>query len=183
MKRREITTALMSAWEKAGGKPEVGGTQQYWTSRVKKALSLLVEQHLVQQSPVYGTWELSKKLPRPTTNPNMPDLSLGEGSRLVYAWSWEREYQAARNKGNDRWLIKIGETDGRSPAMRHQDKAAHSDFMHWHVALWGHDSKTLEGALHRALALRGRQHDAPGREWFLTNPHEIVELYQTLMGH
>ena len=45
------------------------------------------------------------------------------------------------------------------------------------------DPSLLEGALHKVLALRGkRKKDAPGSEWFLTTPAEILSLIGLMLG-
>lgn len=39
----------------------------------------------------------------------------------------------------------------------------------------------LEKILHMMLRIAGKQlDDAPGREWFFTNPEEIVEIYNNM---
>ena len=39
----------------------------------------------------------------------------------------------------------------------------------------------LEGAIHRVLKLRGQQIDAPGNELFMTNPEEVLEVYDFII--
>ena len=45
------------------------------------------------------------------------------------------------------------------------------------------DVQNLERALHAVLTLRGkRKKDAPGAEWFVTTPEEIMELIKAVLG-
>lgn len=111
-----------------------------------------------------------------------PDLDEGdvageEGKPSVY-WYTFPAYQSA----NGPFPIKIGR--GIDPLARIK---AQVTAMPEQPTILGtyehHDPSSLERALHSVLILRGkRKTDAPGSEWFMTTPDEILALIRMVLG-
>ena len=130
---------------------------------------------------VHGLWECT-----PAEEPvsgEQPEISVGSGKYLVYGLYDEHQKDDARAKGEDRWRVKVGKTRGRSPYDRIYDGAFLPDKLLWGVGIWTDNPDGDERLLQAALEARGRRYEGTGgREWFVTNPQEIAEVYRSIVG-
>jgi T5orf172 domain len=120
-------------------------------------------------------------------NENAPEVSWGErelgtGARAIYVYYLPAYRHLAELKGADSWPCKIGRTD-RDPFYRilSQLATAFPEPPRIPLILRTDDSQMLETAIHLALVGRGRKiDDAPGDEWFVTNPDEVESVAKYL---
>lgn len=109
----------------------------------------------------------------------------GEGSGRVYVYYFPSYKELALRKEEARWPVKIGMTASSDSYFRvtQQQGTAMPE-----VPVIAYQRRTdvpyrLEQGLHSILYLRGLQLDnAPGAEWFLSNPEEIKEIVDWVYG-
>lgn len=155
------------------------------TTVMKKALQDLEASGRVEKSGVQGWWRISGE-PSPTTNPETvrPGAEAAQAHRSaalhpgVYVYCYPSYRTLAEHRGETRWPVKIGmsatDMDGRIA-----DQLGTS-LPEAPVVLDRYPSETpsvLERAIHSVLTLRGQSMtEAPGAEWFMTNPDEVREI-------
>ncbi len=106
--------------------------------------------------------------------------TIGEGAEKVYCYYFPAYEVLARLKGETCFRCKIGKTQdikkrfgGSKTDLPEHRKLA--------LIIRTDHPDDVESLLHASLRLAGKQvEDAPGREWFLTNPAEITELYKSI---
>ena len=111
----------------------------------------------------------------------------GEGKHWVYLYYFDQDKKDAESKGEVIWRCKIGSAGGFTKAgnmkrdapetrVKNQTRGTPEEPI---IALLFrtdlHD--TLEGIIQGILTLQGKHlPNAQGREWFLTNPSEVVRI-------
>ena len=103
---------------------------------------------------------------------------MGAGPGAIYVYYLPTYRLRAQEQGERAWPCKIGRTD-RDPLSRVLSQAATALPERPRIAIIIRTSypSAWETALHGVLTLRGLQiENAPGVEWFLTSPEEILEL-------
>lgn len=109
---------------------------------------------------------------------SVAEVVIGEGPASVYLYYLPTYRSRAEERGEDRWPCKIGRTD-QNPLQRVLSQAATAlpERPVVFVAFRTKYSAALEAAFHNVFRLRGLAvQDAPGTEWFLTSPQEVVAL-------
>lgn len=160
---------------------------------MKKALTLLREEGKIRETQVdgqrvHGVWEwtgatASRLAQSSDVEGEGPEIATGNGRHLVYGMYDKRSKADALANGGDRWPIKVGKTRSRSPFFRIQDAAFLPDRLVWGVAIRTDDPDSDERLLQQLLDRRGLRYEGDGgREWFNSNPTEIVNLYERLIG-
>lgn len=144
----------------------------------------------------YGMWRLLHKekeiieiLPKNANADDeinvTADKEIGHGSKAVYVYFYDSYKDLSVLKGQSAWQCKIGRTDV-DPIGRIYSQAGTCYPELPHIALIIHceDSSLLEKTIHYILKLRDRWlSDSPGKEWFFTSPHEIEEIYESIIGN
>ncbi len=143
----------------------------------------------------HGTWKLtyggsdakvevaaSEELE--SREPFMVDEELGEGRGSVYVYYYDVYRDRALLRGDAHWECKVGKTDqsamGRIYA---QAGTAYPEYPHVALVIKCSSAKNMEDALHSVLKVRGRWiESAPGKEWFITSPDEIKDIYKGVLG-
>ncbi len=140
----------------------------------------------------YGIWKLNyqikstevvisqKQLPEISSH---ADLEIGLGKASVYVYYYDSYRELATLKGNESWECKIGRTDV-DPISRiiGQAGTCYPELPHIALIIYCDDSSLLEKALHNILKLRKRWlENSPGKEWYITSPHEIEEIYRSIV--
>lgn len=112
-----------------------------------------------------------------------PDLDFGTGPCEVYAWCLPQYQTTSRSH----WPIKIGKAGPDGLTRRLQDFQENLPerpryLLRLRCADEG-EARQRESLLHAWFKSR-KQHmnDLPGKEWFLTNPNEIVEAVRNIIG-
>ena len=103
----------------------------------------------------------------------------GKGKGWVYLYYFDKEKSEMQDQGNRVWPCKIGQTE-REPEKRIREQIDEdSDIPIIALLLRTDKPKVLERTIHGILTLRdvGLKHKQ-GKEWFLTNPDEVVDIYR-----
>lgn len=155
----------------------------------KKATSNLKDYGI--QNVGYGTWRLNYiekettivETLKPIEYSYTVDKEIGEGQNSVYLYYYDAYKKLAELKGLQSWECKIGRTDVE-PLQRIMGQAGtcYPEFPHIALVMYCEDSSQLELAIHSILKVKKKHiESAPGKEWFITSPHEIEELYTMIM--
>ncbi len=102
----------------------------------------------------------------------------GKGEGCVYLYYFDKEKVEAQDRGNEVWPCKIGRTE-RDPEKRIREQIDEgSDIPIIALLLRTAKPKVLERTIHGILTLRGvHLKHGQGKEWFLTSPNEVIEIY------
>jgi hypothetical protein len=188
-KRGDLAHAIEDEWLEVAKRP----LQADLMPRLKKALTHMANRGSIAQSGLYGVWRL------PSTDP--PDAPLddeqeleetfdeelteqggivvGVGTQLVYCFYLPAYRREAEQRGSNRWPIKIGRTTGSLANRLASLATAMPESPIVALVIQTHDADLLEKALQNVLSFRGRWlAEAAGSEWYLTNPDEIVRIFE-----
>lgn len=137
-----------------------------WRLNIKKKNTNIIESEKTAKTPDYKV-----------------DKEIGEGNESVYLYYYDTYKELAELKGNYLWECKIGRTD-IEPIQRVIGQAGTCFPEYPHIALVIHceDSHKLEDVLHSIMKYQKKHvESAPGKEWFITSPEEIENLYITIL--
>lgn len=197
MTRSAIVKLIEAEWASAGGQPMKSST----TSRVKRAMSTLVEGGVVE-NPVHGFYRLVDALSddapmeftasivghadevddEPEELGSPPEVSLGKGDQFVYAFYLSTYRRLAEADGQDVWPLKIGMTTTSVEQRMASHRTALPEEPSMAAVIRTGDAATLENIIQWVLTLRGRKLESGGSEWFLSNPGELVSIYEFVLG-
>ena len=106
------------------------------------------------------------------------EVTLGSGLGSVYVYYLPTYRMRAEERSEHSWQCKIGRTEGSAlDRVLSQAATALPEKPFLAIVLRTKYPRALEAALHAVLTLRGlRIEDAPGSEWFLTSPGEVIAL-------
>ena len=118
----------------------------------------------------------------------------GEGKHWIYLYYFPQEKRAAEEKGKSVFPCKIGKTNGvdskgniksDAPEKRVETLTRGArEFAKNPLLLRTDSHTTLETAIHKHLELQGKSiPNRPSKEWFLTNPYEVVEIVAAIDFH
>ena len=123
--------------------------------------------------------------PRKNSIPNSgldPERTIGSGKSSVYLYYYPQYRESAESKGEKVWECKIGRTIDNEAHGRIRGQATglpENPKVGLHIKT--DKEKKVEGIIHDILKIRGRHiEEAPGREWFLTSPSEVEEIYKSI---
>ncbi|EPT9296025.1 hypothetical protein ACVTOH_004564 [Vibrio parahaemolyticus] len=186
--RNDIVTAVVDMHVKLGGK---SANAQDVPRTVKKALENLRKEEIAA-NPSTGYWSISnvstdqveetnQELDLPQLQPQEESITLsaskilGKGASSVYLYYYPAYKKLAERCGDEYWECKIGMSD-RDAVLRIMSQAgtALPETPVLDLLIKTDTPRVLESTLHGLLTLKDRKlPDAPGNEWFLTNPTEI----------
>ena len=172
------------------------------TSTFKKALSNLMKKGKVY-TPAYGLYRLSEESDATQSesligtsekikleeveltgsdsiNKITAQKTVGSGTGCVYVYYFDAYGKIAQSKGESAWLCKIGLSDGEAGIrISSQVGTALPEVPILALEIKTDEPSTLESAIHSVLILRGRwSKSSPGSEWFITNPDEVLEIFE-----
>jgi hypothetical protein len=167
-----------------------------FNGQVKKALTNLKDKGKAS-SRASGYWEINDNT---TTNLDNSDLVsnyepkqeesikisvntvYGNGANAVYLYYFSNYMEFSILHDKSTWACKIGRTNGDTIArILSQSATAFPEKPTIDFVIKTNDPKDLESMIHSALKLRGRHiKDAPGVEWFDTNPNEVIEIVKAI---
>jgi hypothetical protein len=192
--RQTIVEEVLAYHQAHGG---VNAKAMDVTRSLKRALSNLKTKGLAE-NPTHGFWkigslqseidsdfegvEIVEDIPIGTPDPTA-DIVLGDGRSAVYLYYLPLYKVKAENDNQLFWPCKIGRTD-RDPLQRVLSQAATALPEKPHIALIVKTDMAsyLETAIHAILSLRKRRIDsAPGAEWYLTSPDEVLRIVGFLL--
>lgn len=155
----------------------------------KAATRLLKNKGLINQG--YGAWKLNYKKDNvkivkvKTESKKIKynvDEEVGFGDCAVYVYFYDIYKRFAEINNSKFFECKIGRTD-RDPIHRifNQSGTCYPEKPHIALIIYCDNSKSLESAIHSALRYKGREvKGSLGKEWFMTSPEEIKEIYSYL---
>lgn len=126
-----------------------------------------------------------RTLSRKNTIPNSgleTERIIGSGNGSVYLYYYPQYRESAESKGEKVWECKIGRTKHDKADGRIRNQATglpERPMIGLHIKTdW---PKEVEDIIHDILKVRGKHiADAPGREWFVTSPSEVEEIYNSI---
>lgn len=182
-KRKEAIDNIIAYHQNKGGTPP---TMEY-AALFKAVTKKLNDKGL--QNRRYGVWRLNYKVQETIIDINEKkeklvkieaDKQIGEGISSVYVYYYDIYKRYAESREQTIWECKIGKSD-TEPIERvlSQVKTSYPELPHIALIIRCSDSQNLEKAIHHILKVRGRWiEEAPGIEWFNTNPEEIERIYE-----
>lgn len=112
------------------------------------------------------------------------DKWIGHGRGAVYVYYYDTYQKYFMANGSDIWPCKIGMSAG-NPLKRifTQVGTAYPEWPHVALIIQTDKPRELELLLHSVLKLQGKYLDnSPGKEWFMTRPNLIEQIYLKNMG-
>ncbi|UTT71161.1 GIY-YIG nuclease family protein [Arthrobacter sp. DNA4] len=188
-RRSELIAAVQEYHRGNGG---VDGKADL-TTATKRALSNMARDGAIESTGVPGIWRwlvAPDPLAEAPTGLDPEDdseeldvaedaIEEGEGSGSVYAYYFPGYKKLADLKGDVRWPIKIGMTSLSRASIRITDQQR-TVMPEEPVVAYVRRTDTplkLERLMQAVLFYRGQQiEDAPGTEWFNSNPNEVREI-------
>lgn len=110
------------------------------------------------------------------------DKIIGSGTKSVYVYYYDAYKNLSTLQGKSSWECKIGRTDV-DPISRiiSQAGTCYPELPHIALIINCDDSNLLEKTLHDILKLKKRWlSNSPGKEWFITSPEEVEQIYVSL---
>lgn len=106
---------------------------------------------------------------------------IGSGNNSVYVYYYPTYKQCAELRGTDTWPCKIGRSEYQNPIHRILEQAGTGmpEKPEIVLVIQTNVPAEVEKAMHRLLD-RDRMSDAPGTEWFITNPSRVEEIYEII---
>ena len=156
------------------------------THPVTDALYYLKKEKLAD-NPERGTWQIGspRSSPELETGENETDAprTIGSGDSEVYVYYYPRYQEAAQLKGESTFECKIGKTDDDSIRRIHsQTGTGMPEEAQRGLVIKTDTPSEIERCIHGILKAVGRhKEDAPGTEWFNTNPDEVEGIFNSLM--
>ena len=156
----------------------------------KKTSLLMRNEGLVKAG--YGVWRLNYKKNQIEIMPAAKkdiipaytaDKEIGSGKKSIYVYYYDNYKELASLKNSKIWECKVGRTDV-DPISRVVGQAGtcYPEMPHIALVIYCDDSNLLEKAIHDVLRLINRWLiDSPGKEWFLTSPEEVEEIYNSII--
>ncbi|WP_203289279.1 GIY-YIG nuclease family protein [Metabacillus sp. cB07] len=196
IKRDEIVTKVLKFHLDQGGRtPDAVD----FPRSVKKALTNLAKKELAKNVS-HGFWEIGgyqKEIDDVSLVEEMNVLEkeyllqerkeyqeFGEGNSTIYLYYFESYRELANLKGELSWPCKIGLSE-RDPKLRVLSQAATAlpEIPNIEFILKTDQPHLLELIIHSILKIRGKHIEhSPGKEWFNTNPSEILEIVKFING-
>lgn len=131
-----------------------------------------------------GIIEVKTSKKATTKAPFSVDEELGEGSGAVYVYYYDVYRDRALLKGDTHWECKVGMTDQNTMGRIYsQAGTAYPEYPHVALVIKCSSAHDMETALHSVLKVQGKWiESAPGKEWFITSPDEIKDIYIGVLG-
>ena len=156
-----------------------GATAETVVHPVVNALNWLKDRELANNpNPGDGMWEIYGE---PEGNGD-EIRRIGTGNKSVYVYYYPAYKERAELREEDTWPCKIGCTESANPIHRilEQPRTAMPEKPKVALVIRTDRQTELEDAIHQLL---DSDHipDAPGTEWFMTNPSKVEALYNILI--
>lgn len=184
-KRKEAIDSICQYWKEQGGTVE----EKDYVSVFKRACKMLENEGIYNKG--YGVWVLKYKKEtvevfQASVNDNTKtyviDKEIGNGDSAVYIYYYDSYKELAELRNEVYFACKIGRTD-TDPIQRvySQMGTCFPEKPHIALVINCENSLELETALHAVLKFKHKQmSNSPGKEWFLTNPQEVEEIYYSI---
>lgn len=106
---------------------------------------------------------------------------IGSGNNSVYVYYYPNYKQCAELQGKDTWPCKVGRSEYQNPIHRilEQTGTGMPEKPKIALVIQTNQATDLENAMHSLLD-HDRMSDAPGTEWFMTNPSRVEDIYEII---
>ena len=106
---------------------------------------------------------------------------IGSGNNSVYVYYYPTYKLFAESQGEEIWPCKIGRSEYQNPIHRilEQTGTGFPEKPEIALVIQTNQPKEVEDAIHSLLD-SNRMPDAPGTEWFITNPSRVEEIYEII---
>lgn len=144
-------------------------------------INAVAEKHGIDLSELKGSLTPRRKNTIPNSDLET-EMITGSGKSSVYLYYYPQYRESAESKGEKVWECKIGRTKHDKADGRIRNQATglpERPMIGLHIKTdW---PKEVEDIIHDILKVRGKHiADAPGREWFVTSPSEVEEIYNSI---
>lgn len=132
-----------------------------------------------------GVWKINGKTEDQETDDtddsNDGVRRIGSGNHSVYVYYYPAYRELAELRGEETWHCKIGRSEYANPIHRilEQQGTAMSEEPEIALVIQTNQPTEVENAIHNLLD-RDRISDAPGTEWFMTNPSRVEEIFNII---
>ena len=145
---------------------------------VTNALNALKSKDLAHNdNPGIGVWHIIDK-DKPTEEDGVKRIGTGNSSVYLYYYPTYKQFAELREK--ETWPCKIGRSDYPNPIHRIYEQVGTGMPEKPKIAIVIQTNLPieLEKAIHKLL---DRVPDAPGTEWFWTNPSKVEDVYNIII--
>ena len=114
-----------------------------------------------------------------------PEKIIGSGKQSVYLYYYPTYQDLAELEGEEVWACKIGRARN-DPLIRisSQTRTALPEYPKIGLIIKTDEFVLMETTIQNILKLQGKhKQDAPGREWFITSPSEVEQIYKNNFEH
>lgn len=164
-------------------------TKKEYINVFKKACSYLKENGLTNI--VQGTWKLNYKI-KETQIVSQPDANIinyeadkviGQGNSAVYVYYYDVHKRLSNLEGRNLFECKVGRSDVDAlQRILSQAGTCCPELPHVALIILCENSHLLETTIHNILKIKNRHIlSASGREWFMTSPKEIEDIYMSIV--
>lgn len=167
-------------WEKDHGKKmfdKFGKHMQLSENTAKELIYSVAEKHDIDPKDLDREDSSTR---RRKSSISDPEKTIGIGKGSVYLYYYPRYRESAESKGETVWECKIGRTGGDKADGRIKPQVTgqpESPKIGLHIKT--DREEKIERIIHDILKVRGKHiAEAPGKEWFLTSPSEVEEIYE-----
>lgn len=187
IKRADLFRQIEEYHVRMGGKESASNDPP---NVLKKTLTLMQAKGEIEKRGDLGYWRIlgSEQSPDASQMANSvsalfrPEKILGAGGGMVYSMYFPQYREYANLKGKIKWEIKIGCTRSLH-RVRELAATSAAEYPVIPLLIRCEEEKKMERAIHAWLDLAGRRRTrdhGPGREFFVTNPDEIEQIYLSL---
>ena len=154
---------------------------------VTDALNTMKRKELANNpNPGDGIWEIYGQADEEGIDDDIDDSGdevrkIGSGNNSVYVYYYPTYKHHAELQGEETWPCKIGSSEYSNPIHRILQQAGTGMPEKPEIALVIQTNMPteVENAIHSLLD-RDRMSNAPGTEWFLTNPSRVEEIFNII---
>ena len=133
-------------------------------------------------NPGDGIWEIYGETGDEEIDDDADDgvRQIGSGNNSVYVYYYPAYKERAELRGEETWPCKIGHSEYANPIHRilQQVGTGMPEKPEIALVIRTNRSKEMESAIHNLLE---RVPDAPGTEWFRTNPSKVEDIYNIII--
>ena len=160
----EVAPNVLKIHTSCGGKPP----NQTLDSVARQSFKKLRETRIVELVDQY--WGYYRFLPQ----------EQGLRAEGVYGYYYPREHELATLKGEETWLIKVGQSKNIDNRVLQQVTAMHQKPTYFTIKETD-QPQAWESLIHLILVLKGRySDDSPGKEWYSTNIEELEQIVRSI---
>ena len=163
-----------------------------YMSTFKRATTLLRNNNCSLENVGYGIWRFNNEIEPYVSYWNKPGKyevdnekieEIGSGNETIYVYYYPTYRKFALLTGNTSWYCKVGMTTKNLwDRIYSQSSTCFPEEPLVALTIRCPDARHLESILHNILKMKNKWIEtAPGKEWFLTSPEEIKEIYQTIV--